>query len=441
MLGLGLAGQSAGTFLVSAPAFLIPYLHVEQGVALTTAGWLAAAPTIGMVLTLVAWGALADRLGERGVIAGGLALTAVLAALAAWAASAPGALEAPGLLVLFLVLGGAASASTNSASGRVVVGWFPRERRGLAMGIRQMAQPLGTAVAALVVPPLAATAGFGAPLALAAVATALLAVGCALGIRNPPRPAPAAAPAAGSAAAATAAAPAAPASGPATAAAAAPAAPAGALSDRPAPAPAALAAGREQPANPYRRDRFLVRIHAVSVLLVLPQFTLSTFGLLWLVAGLGVAPLVAGLVVSVSQFVGAGGRIAIGALSDRVGSRVRVLRAVCLAGIALLAAMAVLGGLQLTVAAAIVFVLATTVSVADNGLAFTSVAEAAGPAWAGRALGVQNTGQFLAASAVGPGVGALIALVGYPFAFALVALAPLAALPLVPRRDADRTAL
>ncbi|GLK16214.1 hypothetical protein GCM10017602_06960 [Herbiconiux flava] len=430
MLGLGLAGQSAGTFLVSAPAFLIPYLHVEQGVALTTAGWLAAAPTIGMVLTLVAWGALADRLGERGVIAGGLALTAVFAALAAWAASAPGALEAPGLLVLFLVLGGAASASTNSASGRVVVGWFSRERRGLAMGIRQMAQPLGTAVAALVVPPLAATAGFGAPLALAAVATALLAVGCALGIRNPPRPAPAPATAAVPAAAAT------PASGPATTAAAAPAAAAPA-----ALAPAALAVGREKSANPYRRDRFLVRIHAVSVLLVLPQFTLSTFGLLWLVAGLGVEPLAAGLVVSVSQFVGAGGRIAIGALSDRVGSRVRVLRAVCVAGISLLAAMAVLGGLQLTVAAAIVFVLATTVSVADNGLAFTSVAEAAGPAWAGRALGVQNTGQFLAASAVGPGVGALIALVGYPLAFALVALAPLAALPLVPRRDADRTAL
>jgi MFS family permease len=395
MLGLGLAGQSAGTFLVSAPAFLIPYLHVEQGVPLTTAGWLAAAPTIGMVLTLVAWGALADRLGERGVIAGGLALTAVFAALGAWAASMPGALSAPGLLVLFLVLGGAASASTNSASGRVVVGWFPRERRGLAMGIRQMAQPLGTAVAALVVPPLAAGAGFGAPLAVAAVATALLAVGCALGIRNPPRAAAATAPASG--------------------------------------------AGPERAANPYRRDRFLARIHAVSVLLVLPQFTLSTFGLLWLVAGLGVEPLVAGIVVSVSQFVGAGGRIAIGALSDRVGSRVRVLRAVCVAGIALLAAMAVLGGLQLTVAAAVVFVLATTVSVADNGLAFTSVAEAAGPAWAGRALGVQNTGQFLAASAVGPGVGALIALVGYPFAFALVALAPLAALPLVPRRDADHT--
>ena len=43
-------------------------------------------------------------------------------------------------------------------------------------------------------------------------------------------------------------------------------------------------------------------------------------------------------------------------------------------------------------------VLATVVSVADNGLAFTSVAEIGGPFWGGRAMGAQNTAQFLAAS-------------------------------------------
>ena len=51
------------------------------------------------------------------------------------------------------------------------------------------------------------------------------------------------------------------------------------------------------------------------------------------------------------------------------------------------------------------------------------------------ALGIQNTGQFIAASAVGPGIGALITAVGYPVAFALVALAPLLSIPLVPGRD------
>ena len=79
-------------------------------------------------------------------------------------------------------------------------------------------------------------------------------------------------------------------------------------------------------------------------------------------------------------------------------------------------------------------VIATTVTVADNGLAFTSVAERAGPFWSGRALGVQNTSQFLTASAVGPLFGAAITAWGYPAAFALAAIFPVLAAPLVPVR-------
>ena len=67
------------------------------------------------------------------------------------------------------------------------------------------------------------------------------------------------------------------------------------------------------------------------------------------------------------------------------------------------------------------------VSVADNGLAFTAVAEIAGAHWSGRALGAQNTGQFLAAALVAPLVGAAHR-GGRAIrpAFALIALAPLA---------------
>jgi len=379
MLALGVLAQAAGTLLVSTPAYLIPLLHVQRGVPLAQAGLLASAPTFGMVLTLVAWGALADRHGERWVIAGGLALTAVFALAAAPVGGAVG-------LGLLLLLGGAASASTNAASGRVVVGWFPRSRRGLAMGIRQMSQPLGVAAAAVAVPPLADRFGPAGPLLLAGAVLAVLAVLCALQIRNPPRPA----------------------------------------SSR-------AAAGA--PANPYRASGFLWRIHLVSVLLVVPQFTLSIFGLVWLITQLHWGATAAGVVIGVAQFVGAVGRIVIGSASDRVGSRVRVLRWVAISGVVVMAALAATGSVKWSVVAAVVLVVATTVSVADNGLAFTSVAEAAGPVWSGRALGLQNTGQFLAASAVGPGIGALITAVGYPLAFALVALAPLLSIPLVPRRD------
>ncbi|MFD4958466.1 MFS transporter [Microbacterium sp. NPDC058389] len=380
MLALGVAAQAAGTMLVSTPAYLIPMLHTEQGMPLAQAGLLAAAPTFGMVLTLVVWGALADRFGERWIIAGGLALTAVFAFAAVPVDGYIG-------LALVLMLGGAAAASTNAASGRVVVGWFPRERRGLAMGIRQMSQPLGVAVAALTVPGLASEFGVTAPFLLSGAAALVLAALCAWGIRNPPRPG----------------------------------------------APAGATAGAT--ANPYARDRFLLRIHLVSALLVFPQFTLSTFGLVWLTSGMGWEPTAAGILVAASQFVGALGRIVIGHVSDRVGTRVGVLRHVAIAGVIAMVVLGATGWAHWDVVAAVVFVIAATISVADNGLAYTSVAEAAGSRWSGRALGIQNTGQFLSASAVGPVVGALITVVGYPLAFGLVALTPLISLGLLPARD------
>jgi hypothetical protein len=54
---------------------------------------------------------------------------------------------------------------------------------------------------------------------------------------------------------------------------------------------------------------------------------------------------------------------------------------------------------------------------------------------------VQNTGQFIAAAAVGPIVGALITPLGYPLVFAVCALAPAIAAPLIPRRSAERDRL
>ena len=379
MLALGAGAQAAGSVFLSTPAYLIPLLHLRRGMPLAEAGLLSAAPSLGMLLTLVAWGAAADRYGERWVIAGGLALTAVFAAAAA-------AVPGYAWLGVLLVLGGAAAASTSAASGRVVIGWFPRSRRGLAMGIRQVSQPLGVAVAALTVPSLASQFGIGAALLLGAGLTALFAVCCAVGVANPPR----------------------------------------------SPAPAADG-GR--PFNPYRHDRFLARVHLLSALLVVPQFTLSTFGLIWLVASLHWRAAAAGAVIAGAQFAGALGRIAVGSGSDRAGSRTRVLRWVAVTGVVVMLALAGCGALHWSAASAVVLVIATTVSVADNGLSFTAVAEAAGPSWSGKALGIQNTGQFLAAAAVGPCVGALITVAGYPGAFALVALTPLAAIPLVPPRD------
>lgn len=375
MLALATLTQTAGTVLLSTPAFLIPLLHTRQGVPLSTAGLLASTTTVGMVMTLVAWGALADRIGERWVIAGGATLVAL--------ASAGAALFAQNLVLLglFLLVGGMAAASANAASGRLVVGWFPRNRRGLAMGIRQMSQPLGVALAALVIPPLADGPGIPAALLFSVGFSGALAVLCALLLRDPSR--------------------------------------------------AAVVSGTAAAGNPYRGSATLLRIHLVSILLVVPQFTVSIFGLVWLITEQHVPPVAAGLIVGLSQLVGALGRIAVGIWSDRVGSRMRPLRMVALAAVAAMAALAALDWIHSPIAIAPLVIVAT-ISVADNGLAFAAVAELAGPRWSGRALGAQNTGQYISASLVGPLAGLLIGVVGYPLTFLAAAASALIAVPLVP---------
>jgi hypothetical protein len=59
---------------------------------------------------------------------------------------------------------------------------------------------------------------------------------------------------------------------------------------------------------------------------------------------------------------------------------------------------------------------------------------------AGRALGIQNTGQNLMAAATPPVIAVLVAADGYPAAFAVAAVLPLAAAALVPVAALEVTA-
>ncbi len=375
MLGLGMTAQAAsGAFALGAP-FLLPALHT-QGLSLGSAGVIVTMPSFGIMATLIAWGALTDAIGERVVLAVGMIGTALAAVGAALTASSHFWLGA------FLFLAGAASASANAASGRVVVGWFPADRRGLVMGLRQMAQPLGTALAALTMPVIAESRGVSAALWVPLVLAGLAGLGCWWGVVDPPRP------------------------------------------------PRAQASA-ELLTNPYRASRLLWRIHAVSVLLVAPQFLVSSFALVWLQEDRHFAAASAGVLITVAQVLGAIGRVAVGHLSDRVGSRMRPLRWVAAAAGLTMAALALTDWWHSS-AADVLIVVATVVTVADNGLAFTSVAEIGGPFWSGRALGVQNTAQYLAGSAVVPLAGVAVGLIGFPWTFAAAALFPALALPLIP---------
>jgi MFS family permease len=124
---------------------LAPALREEYDLSLTEIGVVLAAEWIGLTFSLLPWGFAVDRFGERWTLAAGLAACAGFLA---------GAAFAPGFesLVLFLGLAGIAGGSVQSGSGRAVMRWFAVRERGLALGIRQTAVPVGGGIAALAVP-------------------------------------------------------------------------------------------------------------------------------------------------------------------------------------------------------------------------------------------------------------------------------------------------
>jgi sugar phosphate permease len=209
-------------------------------------------------------------------------------------------------------------------------------------------------------------------------------------------------------------------------------------SANPAPGAAEDPGARVRPASPYRRP-VLWRIHAASALLVVPQFTVATFALVYLVDARGWSALGAGRLLAVAQLGGAMSRLGAGYWSDRVGSRMRPMRTLAVstaAGLAGLAAAAASG----TSIAVPLLLACSVVAVSTNGLAATAIAEYAGTAWAGRALGIQNTGQNALAAATPPVLALAIGSIGFGASFAVVAAFPLAAAALVPLAAENRQA-
>jgi MFS family permease len=373
MLAISTGATLCANVFINGVAFLIPTLHAQRGTGLAAGGLLASLPSFGMVLTLFFWGYLLDRVGERIVLTAGLLLTA---------ASGFAAAAAESMLVMgtFLVLGGMAAASSITACGRLVTGWFAPRQRALAMGIRQTAQPLGIGVAALAIPELAKH-GLSTAMLFPAGICAVSAVAAALGVKDPPRP-------------------------------------------------IRKDASDDELANPYRLGVKLWRIHVASALLMVPQPVVLTFMLVWFVGHRHLSTALAGALVGVSQLIGAAGRIAAGRWADRVGSRMRPLRKLAVATAAVMLILALAD--KLGWAAAVPAMVLAAAMTGDSGLPFTTIPELAGPFWSGRALSAQNALERLMVAVAPPVFGGLITAFGWPFAFALCGVFPLVALPFVP---------
>ncbi|HEU4943488.1 MAG TPA: MFS transporter, partial [Gaiellaceae bacterium] len=145
VLAAGTAAAASGSAVFIGVPVLAPQLQDQLDLSLRQLSVLFASLWVGTILTLLGWGLLADRWGERVVLSLGLGACGLLAAAVGWATGF-------WTIVIPLFLASAAGASVNAASGRAVMQWFAPNERGLALGIRQTAIPLGAGIAAIVLP-------------------------------------------------------------------------------------------------------------------------------------------------------------------------------------------------------------------------------------------------------------------------------------------------
>jgi sugar phosphate permease len=252
--------------------------------------------------------------------------------------------------------------------------WFAADERGLALGLRQTAIPLGGLIAAVALPV------FELKHALLFLA-ALCVAGAALG----------------------------------------------ALILREREAPEELEAAELGSAL---RERRLWRLCGGSCFYLVAQMAVLGFLVLFLHDHRGLSPGAAAAVLAGVQALATVLRIAVGHWSDVIGSRLAPLLVVGAGSSLTLAfATAVLDGpLALLVAA---FVLAGGLAMAWNGLSFTAAAEIAGPRQSGAAIGFQQTALAAAGAALPPAFAAVVAATSWRTGFALAALFPLAGVQLL----------
>lgn len=366
VLGAGAFAAAAFAALRMGLPALGPALRETYDLTLGQVGLALASVSLGVTLGLVPFGILADRAGERLVLSAGLAGTALALATATLVADFTG-------LFVALLLAGAFGAGAMGGSGRAIVGWFGRRQRGFALGVRQMALPLGGALASVTLPLLAGAGGLDAALLGLAGMASVGAVTAALLIRDAPATAP----------------------------------PPG-LPESPAPL----------------RDRRIWVLGVGGALLIVAQVCLLGFLVLFLHDERGLPVATAGAMLAAVQVLGALARMAAGRWSDRWERRVAPMRRTGLLTAALVGATAALaqapGALLYPV-----LVAAGVSAMSWNGLAVTAAAEISGRARAATAMSAQTTIVSLGGAVAPAAFGALVAASAYPVAFAALALAPL----------------
>jgi len=378
VLAVGTAAQASFSAVLLGLPVLAPALRSELDLSVSGVGIVLGSVWVGPVLTLLPWGLAADRVGERVVLAVGMALMGAFVSAAAFVSSAPG-------LVGVLAIASAAGASVNAASGRAVMSWFGRDERGFALGVRQSALPIGGFLSAVALPPIDHAGGLEA---------AFLFLGglCLLASAM------------------------------------------GALVLRDAPGDAAPLTGQ---APAILRDRRLWILSAGSTLYVATQVSLTGFVVLFLHDQRGLSITEAAAVLAAAQAIAITLRIGAGRWSDRAHARIGPLRRL---GFAITAAVALSAALVSAPLVVLVpsLVVAAALAMSWNGLAFTAAAELAGRARSGTALGFQQTSLSIAGTVAPIAFAAVVDAASWRTGFAVAAVLPLGGAVALARLDESR---
>ena len=159
---------------------LAPFAKIDLGLSPAQVGLFATILNLGTMFALLPAGWAVDVLGEHRVLLVGGVCTGILTIVASLAPSFA-------TLLPLLILVGIAAATPTPAGSTAIMSAFTLKDRGFVMSVRQTGIPIGGALAALMLPPIAFAAGWRRALVVAAVLTIAGAVVGRLIVRGAPR--------------------------------------------------------------------------------------------------------------------------------------------------------------------------------------------------------------------------------------------------------------
>jgi MFS transporter, ACS family, aldohexuronate transporter len=166
LLAILTGSYGAGAFGVLGISPLSPSLVAGFGLTRLQVALIVPSIYLGGLLFSLPGGRLADRLGARPSLLGGLLIGAAGLVVGALSPSFT-------TFLLCLFLAGIGWSVVNPALGKAIMDLFPVHERGIAMGIKQMGLTLGGVASALVLPHVAATLGWRAAIATCGLVVAL----------------------------------------------------------------------------------------------------------------------------------------------------------------------------------------------------------------------------------------------------------------------------